>query len=782
MSPDDVQKEIEQLEQRFAENSKGLVFAHLADAYRKAGQYGKAEGLILHGLKNHPTYISAYNVLGRIYLDAERFPEAHEQFSKVLELDPHNLIALRALGDLAVRDGETEAAREWYERMLHVDPRNEEAQEELRKLEGGAAPSETAPPPPPPESPEAAALQGSEALDRLEAEPPPQLGTEPAVESDAGFEIQPEEEQPPGEPAEGEDLEIIGSPGLETSEHYEDRHPGGEEWDFAELDAEGHVDEDIEIERVEGLVSDEAAPSTPAGEPTTGDELGTGEERKRDDFDLDAMGDWTPGFISEEELSESEAGIQPVGDDFNFDLLAEEWAGPGELDEAETEHEVEGEVELPDELQDEGLVTETMAELYARQGFYQDALKIYQQLAEVRPNDERVRARIVELREQIDEDRSAVPDDDELAALLELTQSAPEQPTDETDSLADLDQAATAVEPAAGVDVPETPSDSIGDRGEPAEETPVAGSRPEEESTSPAAAAELTGAAESPAEAETAAGEGFEFEDEAPVAGLDHLDPFAASFEIFGRRDGIPSAAPPLLPKEEAEAEAAPLPEEQEAEIAGAAEAAVPAFEPSPEATDVETRDEVPAEAEYGAVSEEPQRAGVEEDAEAEEEPWALSDEEEAPVPVADLAGDDEEASVPVADLAGDEEEPVSAADLIAAEVEEDEAPEHVDAYVAAEAEPPAVDEAAGLEEPASASELVEEMPAAAGPIAGPEAEVTIEDYLAGLLAYEPGSRSSDGDDGGGAGAGEAESDESSDREQGEDLEEFQEWLRSLKR
>ena len=89
MSPDnDVQQEIEQLEQRFAENAQGLVFAHLADAYRRAGEFAKAEGLLLHGLKNHPTYTSAYNVLGRVYLESERYADADALLDEALRLDP----------------------------------------------------------------------------------------------------------------------------------------------------------------------------------------------------------------------------------------------------------------------------------------------------------------------------------------------------------------------------------------------------------------------------------------------------------------------------------------------------------------------------------------------------------------------------------------------------------------------------------------------------------------------------------------------------------------------
>ncbi len=143
MPPDnDVLQEIEQLEHRYAENPDGLVFARLADAYRRTGDFAKAEGLILHGLKTHPTYISGHNVLGRVYLDAERLADAHEQFNKVLELDPQNMIALRALGDLAMNGGRLEDARSWYEKILFIDPRNQDALDGLEMLDSGGAPAE----------------------------------------------------------------------------------------------------------------------------------------------------------------------------------------------------------------------------------------------------------------------------------------------------------------------------------------------------------------------------------------------------------------------------------------------------------------------------------------------------------------------------------------------------------------------------------------------------------------------------------------------------------------
>ncbi len=448
MSPDnDVQKEIELLEQRFAENSQGLVFAHLADAYRRAGEFAKAEGLILHGLKNHPSYTSAYNVLGRVYLDSERYPEAQEQFSRVLELDPHNLAALRALADLALRDGRVEDARSWYERMLGVDPRSEEAKAGLQRLQSGETTAEPAP------------------TAAVEAEPAPGLPEfigestaeeaetgEVLIEADAdeGFEA---EEGPSPFEAEFGPPAPVAEPDLAT---------------FEPVGGAAAEEEPAEVPEIDEFRLDELPPDSPLFDQppaVTGEAESTA-------VDLDSLDDWTLGFVDGEELgakAEPAAGMGGIfadlGEDFAVDL------GEQRFEEAATESErAEG------EGAGEDLVTETMAQLYVDQGLYEDALRVYRRLAEGRPDDEQINARIGELEERLAASRAASEaGEEELAELLELTQPV--------SSLVETDL-------------------SFGSLNAPVE-------------------------SEGP----------FEFEDGAPVAGLEHLDPFAASFEVLAMKE-----------------------------------------------------------------------------------------------------------------------------------------------------------------------------------------------------------------------------------------------------
>ncbi len=628
MPPDNnVQREIELLEQRFAENSQGLVFAHLADAYRRAGEFGKAEGLILHGLKNHPNYTSAYNVLGRVYLDSERFEEAQQQFTKVLDLDPHNLAALRALADLAERDGRLGDARTWYERMLQVDPRSEEARAGLANLQAEVEV--------PPEMPAAQPAYGDV------PEPP---GSEPSA--DFGFE-------PESFPIE---IEAEGDAGVEA---LQTEDAGG--WPFEhELDAELDSAFAAATGGGAGEVEEEEIGPEPAAEPEgVGEPVSEAAGAESMEIDFGIMDDWTPALLDRDEgpaKSETEEAsavdfFEELEDSFTVDLGREE-------EEEEEEEEREGVEPAVHETPGEPVVTETMARLYADQGLYEDALRVYRQLAEARPDDEGVADRIRELEDQL---AGRAPDRDEeveeLAELLELT------------------EAGRTV--GADADVPS------------AEPTDLQGGD----------------------------GDGFRFEDEAPVAGLEHLDPFAASFDVFAMKE--PPAAPAAVPAaEEREAEGFE-PERFEAERFEAE-----GFEPE-EFEVEEPATEEPIEEVIGAAGEEvtPEPVPARPEMEIVSEP---------PIVPADY-------EVPLADMEDVVQIPVEAEPFAEEALEEPEV------------------------EPAAPASQAEDM--------------TIEEYLASLLeaeAREPEEEAPEAAPSEAAGGMEAAG--------SDDLEKFQEWLRSLKR
>ena len=137
--------EIEKLERRYAENPDGRFFAPLADAYRKAGNVGRALELVRAGLGKHPDYLSAHIVLGRCLLDKGADAEASATFTAVLALDVENIIALKSLAEIAERGGRVDEAREWLQKLLAVDSMNSEAEADLQRLGGAlAAPAKAA--------------------------------------------------------------------------------------------------------------------------------------------------------------------------------------------------------------------------------------------------------------------------------------------------------------------------------------------------------------------------------------------------------------------------------------------------------------------------------------------------------------------------------------------------------------------------------------------------------------------------------------------------------------
>lgn len=124
--------EIEKLERRYQENPQGLTFAPLAEAYRKSGDAQRALSVLTPGLELHPDYIPASIVLGRCHLDLKDDGAAELAFVHVLELDTENVIALKALADIAERGTRFGDSARWLEQLLQVDRSNDEAREQLR--------------------------------------------------------------------------------------------------------------------------------------------------------------------------------------------------------------------------------------------------------------------------------------------------------------------------------------------------------------------------------------------------------------------------------------------------------------------------------------------------------------------------------------------------------------------------------------------------------------------------------------------------------------------------
>jgi tetratricopeptide (TPR) repeat protein len=73
--------------------------------------------------------------LGRALTGLKDYAGAEAAYREVMEQDPGFVQSYISLGDLAVRQGNLEAAREYYQRALRIDPFHRAVKAKLDKLQ-----------------------------------------------------------------------------------------------------------------------------------------------------------------------------------------------------------------------------------------------------------------------------------------------------------------------------------------------------------------------------------------------------------------------------------------------------------------------------------------------------------------------------------------------------------------------------------------------------------------------------------------------------------------------
>ena len=368
--------EIEKLEHRYNENPKGRNFAPLADAYRKAGQVDLAIELCRKGLELHPDYISAYIVYGRCMLDKKDDPGAEEVFRKVMTLDPENVLALKILADVADRNNRMEQAVEWLGKLLAVDPMNGEAAEALARAKTKAA--AVAAKPTLPITP--AAAVAAPALVDLEPTSIADTPTTPMKKPEFELERASSAEVAPLVAAEqkSSDLEVFdGSLNANPDAHSAAKAEGLEVEEDVELKPDAVALEGLARTQYEGsgMFKVEAAPAE--------------EDLPQVDLPLIMPEDVEPA-PRPKPPAPPPPPPQPAAQKPPPRAVAPTPAAVALSDD-------EGAADVAALSRVEPVVTETMAELYLKQGHREDALRVYESLLAKRPGDARLAARVAEL-------------------------------------------------------------------------------------------------------------------------------------------------------------------------------------------------------------------------------------------------------------------------------------------------------------------------------------------------------------------------------------------------
>jgi len=133
---------IRRYEERLAKDPTSLVFAPLAEAYRKAGRTREAIALCEAGIRRFPDYPMARVILAKAYLAEGNEEGAVAELTAVVSRAPGDVQSHRMLADLAVKRGDLERAVTHLKRAVALDPADRDSRAVLELLRGGGSPGE----------------------------------------------------------------------------------------------------------------------------------------------------------------------------------------------------------------------------------------------------------------------------------------------------------------------------------------------------------------------------------------------------------------------------------------------------------------------------------------------------------------------------------------------------------------------------------------------------------------------------------------------------------------
>jgi len=335
---------------------KSRLFYPLAEELRKIGQFTEAESVLRGGLGSHPTYLSAWVSLGRVLRELKKDGEAVEALSKALTLDPGNVVAARLLADAYMARGEKLEALKKYKLVHALLPADQELEAMIARLD-----QELNPPPPPPAPPapspvpaslDAPAFVSPELFDQTEPDleptveqPIPIQPASPVVEEESPWDVPSETPMAAAEQSFATEEEVA----IETGDA-EPMSVAHDESPFEDpgVDA-GYGSDALLVEAPEGFHLAQAPLAAELPEP-----FGLEDEVPIESAPIESP-------LPSEEPEEAEI----------FALATEAIVGPEETTE-----------------------TITMADLYARQGFTEDARVIYEHILQRDPDNGAVRRKL----------------------------------------------------------------------------------------------------------------------------------------------------------------------------------------------------------------------------------------------------------------------------------------------------------------------------------------------------------------------------------------------------
>lgn len=124
-----------------SDNPHSQVFAALAEAYRKRGDFGRAFAVCKGGLKSHPDYAPAHVVMAKLYLHQGMLDEARQSLMHAINIDGPTRTTDQLETEILLAVGDLDAAAGVVERLRNADSRHplvKELEEQLRSARRAA--------------------------------------------------------------------------------------------------------------------------------------------------------------------------------------------------------------------------------------------------------------------------------------------------------------------------------------------------------------------------------------------------------------------------------------------------------------------------------------------------------------------------------------------------------------------------------------------------------------------------------------------------------------------
>ena len=341
--------EIAKLTERISKDPKSKLFVPLAEEYKKAGDLEMSIHVLMEGLKNNPEYVTARSFLGRLLFENGDLAGAQKEFEEVARTIPDNLMAHRKLGDLYVLQNRPADALKHYKIALSLNPGDEEMAALASDVEAGRDVKERL-------------LKPKQATTDKTARPAPvkaQMEPRPAPIVAKAPEPRREPVMSAMEPEEPEEVLVVEPLDVALQEH-------------RDLAAEiaGQKMEEISPEAAE-----QGEKKVSAGE-----------------FD----------FLADQGRGTGPAPVQEEPAEITFDMAEPDQgtSAPRAATAGPVQAEAESALKVPEAASTKGddFTTDTLAELYIAQGFFEKAIDIYQRMLTDNPDSQKLKDKLAHVR------------------------------------------------------------------------------------------------------------------------------------------------------------------------------------------------------------------------------------------------------------------------------------------------------------------------------------------------------------------------------------------------